>query len=425
MVILTMKPQDLKENKQKKNIWLTKNVLVLGIVSFFSDISGEMMTPVLPLFIAALGGTSLIIGLIGGLGDAVASIVKVFSGYLADRTGRRKQIITLGYGIPFFAKLSIGLSNTWEQLLVLKPVERLGKGIRDAPRDSLVADSTELIARGKAFGFHRMMDTAGAILGSVIALFLTFSLYDVLYVTSEIDILRLILIISAFFSLLAVFPIILLTEPTTQDQIKLSRNLSLKQSLKDLPKDYYKFLIVSILFGLANFTILLFIYYARTAISTFIGFSTPLDQIGFTIGIFIWFNIIYTILSIPFGSWSDKYGRKMVFSIGLLLFILTCMIFLLTTNFFFLIAAFGLYGAFNAATDGIQKAFTVDLIPSNLKATGLGLLQTLTGIAGIFGGIIAGFLYELNYIFMFLYGAGMASIALILLIAFNIPSKVK
>ena len=132
---------DDNSGKDNSRAWFTGNVLLLGLVSFFADVSGEMMTPVLPLFIAALGGSGVVVGFIGGLGDAVANIVKIFSGYIADRTGRRKELIAIGYGIPFFAKLGIGLSNSWEQVLILKPTERLGKGIRGAPRDSLLADS--------------------------------------------------------------------------------------------------------------------------------------------------------------------------------------------------------------------------------------------------------------------------------------------
>ncbi len=132
--------------------------------------------------------------------------------------------------------------------------------------------------------------------------------------------------------------------------------------------------------------------------------------------IFIWFNIIYTVLSIPFGKMSDSYGRKKIFAFGLVLFIITCFGFVITTNLFFLFLFFGIYGAFNAATDGIQKAFVVDLLPPDLKRTGIGLLQTLTGFAGIAGGIIAGVFYEQNIGSAFIYGGITAAIALALLL---------
>ncbi len=404
-----------------KSRWFAGNVLLLGLVSFFADVSGEMMTPVLPLYIAALGGSSLVIGFIGGLGDAVANFMKLFSGYLADRTGKRKGLIAIGYGIPFFAKLGIGLSNAWEQVLVLKPTERLGKGIRGAPRDSLLADSITFELRGKAFGFHRMMDTAGAILGSFLALGIVIIFFEIL--TSELAILQFIIIISAFISLIAVIPILFLSEPTDSTSLKkVRRHSTLFQNLKELPKSYYKFLIVSIFFGLANFTILLFIFHSKNVILGIDQTASLLIQITIPIVIFIWFNIIYTILSIPFGSWSDKYGRKAIFAVGLVLFAITCFGFLFTTNIILLFLFFGIYGAFNAATDGVQKAFAVDLLPSDLKGTGIGLLQTLMGFAGILGGIIAGILYEWDVTSTFVYGGVMSLIALALLLIMNFSS---
>ena len=416
----------LETNVQKRGTendnsraWFTGNVLLLGLVSFFADISGEMMTPVLPLFIAALGGSSLVIGFIGGLGDAVANIVKVISGYLADKTGRRKGLIAVGYGIPFFAKLGIGLSNAWEQVLVLKPTERLGKGIRGAPRDSLLADSISFELRGKAFGFHRMMDTAGAIIGSFLALIIALLFFDIL--VGELEVLKLIIIISAFISLLAVVPIFFLSEPAISAPKEERRKASLVQNLKELPKNYYKFLIVSIIFGLANFTILLFILHSKTVVLGIDETASPLVLITIPIVIFIWFNIIYTALSIPFGSWSDKYGRKPIFAIGLALFTIACFGFLITTNIILLFFFFGIYGAFNAATDGIQKAFIVDLLPQDLKGTGIGLSQTLMGFAGILGGIVAGYLYYLEINLTFVYGGIMAVIALVLLLIMSFP----
>ncbi|MCK4848072.1 MAG: MFS transporter [Candidatus Heimdallarchaeota archaeon] len=407
--------------KGPSRAWFTGNVLLLGLVSFFADMSGEMMTPVLPLFIAALGGSSVIIGFIGGLGDAVANIVKVFSGYIADKTGKRKQLIAIGYGVPFFAKLGIGLSNAWEQVLILKPTERLGKGIRGAPRDSLLADSIPFEERGRAFGFHRMMDTAGAILGSFLALIIVILFYEL--INDELGILKLIIIFSAFISLAAVIPIFFLSESKDKQISEKRQQASLIDNLKELPINYYKFLIVSIFFGMANFTILLFILHTKTILLSFNPNASEIDQIIFPIATFIWFNIIYTILSIPFGSWSDKYGRKRIFEIGLILFIITCFGFAVTTNPILLLVLFGVYGAFNAATDGIQKAFAVDLLPVDLKGTGIGLLQTSIGLAGIIGGVIAGFLYDINSSFAFLYGGILTGVTLLLLIIIKINDQ--
>lgn len=406
-------------SKDSERKWLTTNIIMMGLISFFADVSGEMMTPVLPLFIAALGGSSVIVGFIGGLGDAVANVVKVFSGYIADKTGRRKLLIMVGYGIPFFAKLGIGLSNSWEQVLVLKPTERLGKGIRGAPRDSLLADSVNELYRGRAFGFHRMMDTAGAILGSFLALIIVIVLSDSL--TTELSILQVVIIVSAFISLLAVIPIAFLKDIQEPLETISVRTRNFAENLKHLPRQFYKFLVVSIAFGLSNFTILLFILHVRMVIDLD-ATASALDLVIFPIIIFIWFNIIYTVLSIPFGFLSDKYGRKAIFAIGIILFISMCVGFAFTENIIILFLLFGIYGAFNAATDGIQKAYAVDLLPKELKGTGIGLLQTLTGLASIIGGVAAGVLYDLNYSLMFIYGAVVAIIALILLQILRIPT---
>jgi MFS family permease len=376
------------------------------------------MTPVLPLFIVELGGSSIIVGLIGGLGDAVANIVKVFSGYIADLTGRRKRLISIGYGIPFFAKFGIGIATTWEQVLVLKPIERLGKGIRGAPRDSLVADSVSFDMRGKAFGFHRTMDSAGAIVGSILALVIVVIFFD--QFSSSLTTLQLIIIVSAFISLLAIIPIFFLHDSDYERNLKRGSREGLLAKLKKLPFVYYKLLIISTIFGLANFTILIYIIHTKIVILGIDDTISPLLQTAIPIFLFIWFNITYTVLSIPFGSLSDRYSRKTIFAIGLILYILTAFGMAVTDNFGLLIIIFGLYGAFNAATDGIQKAYTVDLIPFDLKGTGIGFIQTMMGIASVLGGIVAGALYSIEPSLAFVYGGFAALMALILLLIWNL-----
>ena len=195
--------------------------------------------------------------------------------------------------------------------------------------------------------------------------------------------------------------------------------------MKKLPKNYYKFLLVSIIFGLANFTILLFILHSKSVVLRIDETASPLVLLIIPIIIFLWFNIIYTVLSIPFGDWSDKYGRKPVFAIGLILYASTCFGFLFTTNILLLFLFFGTYGAFNAATDGVQKAYAVDLLPQDLRGTGIGLLQTSVGFAGILGGIIAGFFYYVEPTFAFIYGGIMTIISFILLLSMTFTSAEK
>jgi MFS family permease len=149
-----------------------KITLLLGLTSFLTDTSSEMIMPILPFFISALGGTGLVVGLIGGLEESVSSILKVIAGYWSDKTGKRKMFVSSGYLASAVSKIFLAFSTIWQHVLILKPIERVGKGLRTAPRDAIIADYTEKDVRGKAFGLHRTLDTGGAILGSTLALIL-------------------------------------------------------------------------------------------------------------------------------------------------------------------------------------------------------------------------------------------------------------
>jgi len=156
-----------------KNQSVRTSILLLGFVSLLADLSSDMMMPILPMFIISLGGTGLVVGLIGGLGDSVASILKVFSGYWSDRLGKKKALVFSGYSVSAISKLFFPLSTIWHHLAILRPIERVGKGMREAPRDAMIAAYTEKgKKRGKWFGVHRAMDNSGAILGSLIAFLL-------------------------------------------------------------------------------------------------------------------------------------------------------------------------------------------------------------------------------------------------------------
>ena len=147
----------------------SKNILLLGFVSLLNDISSEIIQPILPIFITSLGGGSLALGLIGGVSDGLPSILQVFSGYWSDRLGKRKPLVVAGYGLSALGKLFLPISSTWQQVFVLKTLERTGKGVRTAPRDALISESTDKSLRGRGFGLHRAMDSAGAVVGSILA----------------------------------------------------------------------------------------------------------------------------------------------------------------------------------------------------------------------------------------------------------------
>jgi len=161
----------MTENDKQKEISL--NVYILGVVSFLTDVSSEMIFPLIPIFVTTiLGAGKEVLGLIEGIADSIASLLEIFSGYISDKTGKRKQLVILGYGISSFVKLGIALSTQWWHVLIMRAAERVGKGIRTSPRDAIIASSVSANARGKAYGIHRMMDTLGAIIGPLIAFML-------------------------------------------------------------------------------------------------------------------------------------------------------------------------------------------------------------------------------------------------------------
>ncbi|MBU2617558.1 MAG: MFS transporter, partial [Euryarchaeota archaeon] len=198
------------------------NVIILGIVSFLGDTSSEMIMPLLPMFIVALGGAGLIVGLIGGLGDSIASILTVFSGYWSDKFGKRKPFVFSGYATSATSKMLLAFSLIWQHVFVLRSLERAGKGLRTAPRDAIIADSA--LARGKAFGIHRAMDTGGAILGSILA-FALFWFFNLDF--------RTIFIIAAAIAFLALVPLLFVKERKREGGMQ-----SMKISFKALPRSF-------------------------------------------------------------------------------------------------------------------------------------------------------------------------------------------
>ncbi|MFW6122441.1 MAG: MFS transporter [Petrotogales bacterium] len=386
----------MSDPKSRTRKILTGNVLLLSIVSFLTDTGSEMIFPILPLFITALGGTGIVLGLIGGIGDSVSSILKVFSGYISDKIGQRKVLVYLGYQTSALSKLSFALATIWQHLLILRPIERLGKGIRTAPRDAIIAES--VVERGKGFGIHRAFDTAGAILGSILALIfiLLFSLGF-----------RTIFLIAGGVAFLSLVPIVFLREkvkPTT-------KLISLKIGLKELPRPLKFFIVIATLFALGNFSYFFFILRSQQF------FSVELAIIG-PVFLYVVFNVVYAAFSIPSGILSDKIGRQKVLVAGYALFAFVCLGFAqVYPSLVYLVILFMLYGLVFALVDANQRAFVSDLASADLKGTALGTFHTAIGLAVLPGSIIAGFLWDfLNPIATFLYGAILAFLAVALFI---------
>ncbi len=353
-----------------KNIGM--NIILLGIVSFLNDASSEMITPILPLFIMSLGGTGVILGLIGGLRDSISSLLKVICGYWSDKTGKRKIFVFSGYITSAVFKLLLSFSTIWQHVLLFSGLERVGKGIRTAPRDAIIADSMPE-KRGRGFGIHRALDTAGAIIGSILAFILIW--YGALNF-------NIIILIAACIAFLSFIPLLFVKEIKRKKQ-----DITFKISIKTIPKPLKLFLIVSIVFSLSNFSYMFFISKTQTLFPKEMTIAGP-------IMLYIVFNIFYAGLAIPFGLLSDKIGRKKVLLIGYLLFSVTMAGFALFSSIPMFIVLFALYGIVYAIVDGNQRAFVSDLSPENLRSTSLGIYHTLVGLVALPSSIIAGLIWD-------------------------------
>ena len=381
------------------------NIILLGIVSFINDTSSDMIWPILPMFIKSIGGTGVAVGLIGGLGESVSSILKVFSGYWSDRFGRRKPLVASGYLLSSISKLIFPFINSWIHLLILRPIERVGKGVRTAPRDAIIAGSVSEDVRGKGFGIHRALDTSGAILGSLLAfIFVWFFNLD----------LRAVLLIAAVLGFIALTPLIFVKDVTVVKR----RKVSLKVSLGRLGGRFQMVILVLTIFALGNFTYMFFILRAQ---EVFQGFLPGRMAEAIPILLYVLFNISYALLSIPVGMLSDRVGRGRVLSVGYVLFGVMCLGFMISNSVYSFTLLFIMYGLFKASVDAVQRAYVSDLAPEGLRGTALGTFHASIGLATLPASAIAGILWDkVSPEATFLYGAALgllASLSLIILVA--------
>jgi MFS family permease len=355
---------------------LRRNVWYAGLVSLFTDISSEMLVPVLPLFLAnVLGAPVRAIGLIEGLAEAMASLMKAFSGWMSDRTGRRKPLMVVGYGLSNFLKPLMGFTGGWGQVLAIKLADRFGKGLRGAPRDALIADSTSPQERGKAFGLHRAMDTLGAAIGPLVAfgiLWLRPGQYRWVFWAA---------IIPGMLALVAVF-FIRETGSGVRQSGAVLRNWSL--ALGAVPPRLRRFMVIGVLFAIGNSSDAFLILRAQD-----LGLATALVPLAYFA-----FNASYAVLSYPAGALSDRVGRKPVMVGGFAVFALIYLGFGLATKAWMSWPLFVCYGLFYAGTEGIQKAYIADHAQKEHRGTALGVYNALTGLAALPASVLAGYLWD-------------------------------
>jgi MFS family permease len=375
---------------------ITRNIFIMGLVSLFTDLSSQMVFPLIPLFLTTvLGCGAYAVGIVEGAAETTASLLKVVSGYWSDKINKRKPFILFGYSMSTITKPLFALANIWTFVLFLRVIERIGKGIRTAPRDALIAESCDESVRGKAYGFHRAADGIGSTLGAVLALLLLPKWgYRNIFLFALVP------------GIISVFIIFFIQEknaPAKQE----TKEVSVKLSLKELPVNLRFFITVSSLFALGHFGYAFLLLRAKN-----IGLAD-----NTAIFLYVIFYIVYSICAVPLGIVSDKVGRKAVLMGGYVLFGITSLGLLVTSSLYSILLFFIIYGISYAMIDGTQRAFVVDLAPQHLKGTALGVFHTAIGLVALPGGYIAGLLWDkVSPEATFGYGLILAIISAVLLV---------
>jgi len=373
---------------------LSRNIYVVSVVSFFQDTASEILYPVLPFFVTGvLGAPPAVLGLIEGLADGTASAMKAASGRLADLRHRR-PLVASGYGISAFGKFLLALAGAWPMVLAARFTDRVGKGLRGPPRDAIIADETTPANRGRAFGFHRAADTAGAVVGPLIGL----GLYQL--VGEKFRPLFWIALIPAALSAGLVFLIRERPHPRARERRA--------WSLHGLPQPYWRVIAVIGLFGLVNFPDTLLLLRAKD-----LGF----DFAGVVV-LYVTYNLSYAALSYPAGVASDRRSRRVVFAVGLVVFSLAYLGFGLTSTSAWAWVLFPLYGGYTALTDGVSRAWVADLVPADSRGTALGVHSAVAGVGLLVAGVWAGLAWNgTGRVPFILSGVATAVLAVVLLTA--------
>lgn len=348
-------------------------VLLLGLTSFFGDVSSEMIYPLLPGFLATtLGAAPWAIGLIEGCAETTAAILQTYSGRVADRMGRRKPLTLLGYGLSGLARPLVGLAHFWPTVMVIRLFDRVGKGLRTAPRDALIADITPADSRGMAYGFHRAADHAGATVGPLLA--------SVLLATTTLT-LREVFLLAAIPAALA-FGVLLtvreqpLTEPRPPAPPKVA--------WRDWPQPYRRLLLATLVFALGNSTDALLLL--------------KLQRVGVPVA---WMAALWALHSLGKGAanalggrLSDRLGRKPLMVAGWAVFVVVYLGMGLVESAPLTVALFLSYSLYFGLTEPVEKAWVVDLVPANQRASALGLRQMAVGLGALPASVLAGALWS-------------------------------
>jgi MFS family permease len=396
--------KEQKPEKQPKNkiFGFSKNIVFIGLTSFLTDTSVKMLYSVMPMFLMSIGASKTSLALIEGLAESTASLIKGLSGFWSDKIGKNKPFLIIGYGlsaliIPLYVFVYAPI-----HVLLLRFIERFGKGIRTAPRDSLIAGSVVNGESGKSFGLQKAMDNSGAIVGPLIA-FGLLMLFPGNF--------KIIFLLAGIPAILAIFVIIF----GIKEARKHKAELFTKFHFRDFSPKFYFFLAIIFIFTLGNSTDALLMVKANE-----VGI-----KVAFIPLVYLITNLVSVVFAIPIGKFSDKVGKEKILVVGFLIYAAVYFGFGISGSIGTIVTLFAFYGLYSAATDGIQKAFISDLTDKNKKGTGLGIYNALLGITLLPASLIAGALYDkVDSSVPFYFGAATAIISAILMVFFLLKYKV-
>ena len=396
--------KETKSNKKSKTIWgISVQIIIMGLVSFFTDASSEMIQSILPLFIFSIGGTALILGLISGVTTAIANILKGVTGWMSDKINRRKPFVVAGYTISNLSKPFIGLSPSWELVLALKSTDRFGKGLRTSSRDVLI--SYYATEQGKAFGLHRAMDTLGAVFGSLLAflfLFLTWTYSQII-----------------FFSIFpGIIAIALIVTVKDVEPVKLEEKGILKERSPRMEKIDRNFIKLIILLGVIEFAsldIAFLIIRSADYVGAELIFLIPL--------FYLISNVVYTIFSPITGTLSDKVGRKPIIVVGLSILLISSIIlaFPISVSLMsiaLIVIIYILFGFYMASVDPISRAYIADLAGKNKRGRAYGYYYLSVGLISMTESVIFGAVYDIfSFTWAFIYTSILLFVCIIIFAA--------
>lgn len=369
--------------------WLTRTVFAIGMLSLFSDMGHELVTAIMPLFLATFGGGAVALGLIEGCSDAASSLLKLWMSFYSDRVGRRKPVMLAGYLLTALMG-TFALATAWWQLLLIRVVAWIGRGARGPVRDAMLSESVPATARGRAFGFEGAMDTTGAVVGPAIAL----SLIGILSLRSIFLISFIPGTITVFIVVFAIREVPRVAQPS----------MRLVASVRDLPPRFWRYVGAVGVFGIGNFAHTLLVLRAVALLTPSMG-ATRAGQTA--VGLYILHNVVYAAASYPAGALGDRVPKRLLLALGYALFGVMCLGFVhVPANVAALSALFCLAGLYIAIVDAMERALAADVLPTDRRATGYGVLATVNSFGDLVSSAAVGLLWSrFSYAAGFWYGA--------------------